>query len=198
MKTRKIGFLAICLAIGISLSAIVIGLAEPDLQNRTQATTAITTDGTLLQSPSYEELKSIGFDPQQRRIDGNIDIKQPYGYNGFEFVGFYIDWNNNGIFENNELIGTSNVYISNTDDNTRPFLPISYSVSSNVEIPYYGSWPILNARAILSFNDPPTGPNYIPQYGNIINIRIRNPYFWAFPAPRTAVNTVTTNTDTVR
>ena len=48
----------------------------------------------------YEELRCLGFYPEQDMLEAIIDVKLPYGYKGnlcspgsFEYVRFFVDWN---------------------------------------------------------------------------------------------------------
>ena len=54
----------------------------------------------------YEELECLGFYPEQDLLEAIIAVKLPYGYKtdlchqgSFEYVRFFVDWNNDGDFK---------------------------------------------------------------------------------------------------
>lgn len=129
----------------------------------------------------YEELKCIGFYPEQDLLEAIFDIKLPYGYKGnlcskgsFEYVRFFIDWNGDGKFED---VGIGRVNVHDIPDKKGTCLdetkPLSYVVTIKIDskkkictIPH-----LVKVRAILSWEvPPPTGnPNYVPPWGNILD-----------------------------
>lgn len=125
--------------------------------------------GTISKT-SYEEVKEFGYNPNERKLEAIVSIKNKSGYGGFEFVSFYVDWNQNGYFEKKEYAGTGIVYVSNPGKTA--YLPISYATSIYMTVPPYVSG-IFKARAILSWYTPSTAPNYIPTYGNKIDRNIK-------------------------
>ncbi|HEX8130928.1 MAG TPA: hypothetical protein VF527_17640 [Pyrinomonadaceae bacterium] len=144
--------------------------------------------GPVSGSLSFEEIRACGFYPQETRLECVIDIKQNSGYGGpietfgsTEYVSFCVDWNNDGLFQNTELVGQGNVVMHDGAGKT------NYAVYRDINIP--GGFrtrttgpstattttnaPILNAQATLSWVLPPTGCNFSPIWGNVFKFRIR-------------------------
>lgn len=113
---------------------------------------------------SYEELKAVGFYPPERRLEAIIHIKQQGGYGAFEFVRFWVDWNNNGVFSDDEYVGLENVYMTNPGNVP---LPLEYAVYTDV-VPPPGVTGVRKARANLTWSDP-----FNPYWGNSIVTNIR-------------------------
>ena len=67
----------------------------------------------------YEEIKCIGFYPDTDLLEAVIDVKLSYGYKGslcslgsFEYVRFFVDWNGDGDFEDeDEDVGITSVNV---------------------------------------------------------------------------------------
>ena len=112
----------------------------------------------------WEELKAVGFYPPERRLEAIINIKQQYGYGAFEFVRFWVDWNNNGAFTDDELVGLENVYMTNPGNVP---LPLEYAVYTDV-VPPPGVTGVRKARATLTWFSP-----YDLTFGNSIVTYIR-------------------------
>jgi hypothetical protein len=130
------------------------------------------TDG----STRYEELECIGFDPNQEVLVGVIRVKLPSGFSGGpctagskEFVTFWADLNNNGIFET--CLGTTSVNVYDSSNipggglEYAVFLPVNFN---SLKQPCQQGPRLIRIRAILSWNVPPpcANPNYIPVWGN--------------------------------
>jgi hypothetical protein len=153
-------------------------------KNSAEAVAAGPVNGSL----AFEEIRACGFYPQETRLECIIDIKQNFGYGGpletfgsTEYVSFCVDWNNDGVFQNTELVGQGNVVLHDGSART------NYAVYRDINIPgglrtrttgpstatTTTNGPILRARATLSWVTPPTGCNFAPIWGNIFNFRIR-------------------------
>lgn len=130
------------------------------------------TDG----STRYEELECVGLNPNQDTLVGIIRVKQPNGYSGGpctagsrEYVTFWADFNNNGIFET--CLGTTSVQVY--DMRSMPREGLEYAVFLPVDLSRYRQpceeGPrVVRIRAILSWQVPPPcfNPNYVPVWGN--------------------------------
>lgn len=153
-------------------------------QNSAEAVAAGPVHGSV----AYEEIRACGFYPQETRLECIIDIKQNFGYGGpletfgsTEYVSFCVDWNNDAVFQNTELVGQGNVVLHDGSGKT------NYAVYRDINIPgglrtrttapstasTITNGPILRARAMLSWVLPPTGCNFTPVWGNVLNFRIR-------------------------
>ncbi len=125
---------------------------------------------------SYEELECIGLSPDENLLAGVIRVKLSNGYSGDpctagskEFVTFWADTNNNGIFET--CLGTTSVNVY--DIERLPDGGLEYAVFLPVNLDQYRRPCRLGARtmkirAILSWQQPPPcfNPNFIPIWGN--------------------------------
>ena len=133
----------------------------------------------------YEELRCIGFYPEQDLLEVIIDVKRPYGYKGdlcspgsFEYVRFFVDWDGDGDFTDaDEDVGIGSVNVHDIPDSKGACLdstkPLSYAVTVKIDskkekctIPN-----LVKVRAILSWDLPPPAgnPNYVPPWGNVID-----------------------------
>lgn len=133
----------------------------------------------------YEVLKCIGFYPNQDLLEAIVDIKLPYGYGGnlcqngsFEYVRFFIDWNNDGDFvDADEDVGITSVNVHDIPNDPKPCLnmtkPLSYALPLKIES--RKRWCIfpklVKVRAILSWAvpPPPGNPIYNPVWGNRVD-----------------------------
>ena len=130
------------------------------------------TDG----STRYEELECIGLDPNLDMLVGVIRVKLPSGYSGDlcstgsrEYVTFWADFNNNGIFET--CLGTTSVNVH--DIQSMPKEGLEYAVFLPVDLnkhrkPCQDGPVVVRIRAIMSWQVAPPcfNPNYVPVWGN--------------------------------
>jgi hypothetical protein len=123
----------------------------------------------------YEELHCIGLYPEANCLEGIFEVKLPYGFMGdlcspgsYEYVRFFIDWNGDGNFVDfNEDVGVVSVNVHDIPQVNQFHLCYAlgesfHALRANCQRPY-----IVKVRAILSWQVPPTGPNFIPVWGNI-------------------------------
>ncbi len=178
IRTKKISSWIIGIAVVAILVSSTIAISSSVSAERNdpnvgeQAIAVRYPDGDTIY---YEEIKEVGFYPQERRLETVIQIKRASGYSGApEYVGFWIDWNNNSIFETSENAGLVNVHVPDPGSGNAWALPINYSVSRDVN-PRFGvpAGRVVKVQAILSWNTPPTRPNIDPTWGNRINGTIR-------------------------
>lgn len=130
----------------------------------------------------YEELTSLGFYPQERRLAATFSIKNAFGYGGpigtvgtYEYVGFWIDWNGDGDFnDTGEDVGSGYVHIFDPGAGSANKLGLCYAVYRDIiPMPNLKPGTIVRARAILSWQQKPTGPNFVPTWGNRLECNIR-------------------------
>jgi hypothetical protein len=131
---------------------------------------------------SYEELACVGLNTKQDTLVGVIRVKKGSGYSGgpctkgsHEYVAFWADVNNNGIFET--YLGTAAVNVHDVD--VHDGADLEYSVFLPVDLEKYRrpctQGPrVIPIRAILSWNvaPPPGNPNYVPVWGNREETRV--------------------------
>jgi hypothetical protein len=124
----------------------------------------------------YEELKCIGLYPERNFLEAIIHVKLPYGFLGdlcspgsHEFVRFFIDWNGDGDFVDfNEDVGVTAVRVHDIPQVREHHLCYAVGRSfrplrASCQHPY-----IVRVRAILSWQQVPTGPNFLPVWGNVV------------------------------
>jgi hypothetical protein len=123
---------------------------------------------------SYEELECVGYNPNLDTLSGVIRVKKPSGYSGGpctdgsqEYVSFWADLNNNGIFET--YLGTTSVTVYDFGETSKEgleyaiFLPVNLS---NYRKPCQEGPVVIAIRAILSWNVPVLNPDKTPVWGN--------------------------------
>jgi hypothetical protein len=121
----------------------------------------------------YEELKCIGLYPEENFLEAILEVKLPFGFLGdlcspgsYEYVRFCIDWDNDGIFEDDVGFAAVNVH----DIRQVYEFHLCYALGqhfqarrANCQRPY-----IVKVRAILSWQQVPTDCDFIPVWGNIV------------------------------
>ncbi len=133
----------------------------------------------------WESLTCVGFDPYQQVLEAVVQIKQPTGYIGnvcnqsqsFEFVRFFIDFNDGGGW-----IDFGYRQFKASDISTAPpgpQHPLNYLVRMGVDTTQHQSFlcgnpTIAKVRAVLSWNTPPSAnPNAVPFYGDVLDADIQ-------------------------
>ena len=163
-------------------TAKVIEKARGKLYKKAAATATAAAAGPQDGNTFFEEIKCLGFYPQERRLEAVIAIKQPFGYGGnvvgsYEYVGLWVNWDNSGGFVGNgEDVGSGYVHVFDVPAPAKR-LPYHCAVYRDIiPLPPLRPGTIVRARAILSWLVKPTGPNFVPVWGNRIDrwIRIDN------------------------
>lgn len=140
---------------------------------------------------SYEQLTTLGYNPDRKQLFATLDIKKTFGYGGDlcadgtrEYVRFYVDlgsgWQDAGM----AAVGVNDIPAGKDCANKS-----NHPLSPSVEVPYaprrrWCTSPQLpRARAILSWNvAPPAGqPDWTPVYGNVVECNIQIDKGWTFP-----------------
>ncbi|HMG47243.1 MAG TPA: hypothetical protein VK614_07265 [Allosphingosinicella sp.] len=128
---------------------------------------------------TFEEIGSVGYQPQTERLEATIYIKQPSGYGGglcgpgsHEYVRFYASWDNGGSWTDLGLCALNVWDIPKTSNKRR----LEYAVTRRYDFhrrPCFAPQIVL-IRAILSWNavPPANTPNHNPVWGEIHNTRI--------------------------
>jgi len=123
---------------------------------------------------TFEELTCVGYSPETRTVGAVVKIKRNSGYSGdlcspgsTEYVSFWAFYN--GAWQ---ALGGSQV---NVHDLTNIGSGVHYAVFRSVNIPEHicAGLQSIPLRAILSWETPPTGPNYVPTWGNVVNTHIQ-------------------------
>jgi len=125
---------------------------------------------------TYEQLNCVGLWPERNLLEATLVVKLPFGFSGdlctrgsYEYVRFFIDWDNDGDFTGpNEDLGVAMVNVHDIPQVKEHHL--CYAVRrrfkpllAKCQDPY-----IVKLRAILSWDIAPTGPNFIPIWGNVL------------------------------
>lgn len=140
--------------------------------------------GNLIESPFspvlpikgntyYEELACLGYHPQQRQLEAVVYINQPAGYGTDvcgsgtpEFVRFYLSYDGGSTWADQ---GMTSFQAFNIPAAGATRLEYAASLAIKPKAKLCVANPLIRARAILSWNDPPPAgqPNWTPVWGNV-------------------------------
>jgi hypothetical protein len=131
----------------------------------------------LSQETFYEEIGCIGYEPQLRRLEAVVYVKQEGGYGGNvcsagtpEFVRFYLSFDNGATWQDQGMS-----YFTAYDIPGKK--PLEYDVTLQIDPPerfcFFENLPLV--RAILSWNNPPpaNNPGFTPVWGEVQEARIQ-------------------------
>lgn len=128
---------------------------------------------------SFEQLKSVGLDPQASQLTAVLTIKQSLGYLGgpltagsHEFVAFWVDWGSGFEYE-----GTASTVVH--DSNNLPVAGLDCRVSLPIDLASHlrtagDATKLIGVRAVLSWSTPPSisHPSAQAVWGNSLVRRI--------------------------
>lgn len=128
----------------------------------------------------YEELSCIGYQPQQRYLEGVVYIYQPSGYGtdicgpgSTEYVRFYLSYDHGLSWDDQ---GMTSFQAFNVPQGTEGRKRLEYAVSLpvNPRAKFCFADPLIQVRAILSWHNPPPAhqPNWHPVWGNVRQVTI--------------------------
>ncbi len=132
----------------------------------------------LLQGDTgFEDISCTGLNPPYDRLEAIVRIKRSNGYGGdicspgsFEFVRFYVDLHDNGIWHD---VGLASVRVHDIPGDK----PLCYAVYRDFQsVRKLCSFEnIVRVRAILSWNVPPPAntPNFNPVWGNVLTVQVQ-------------------------
>ncbi len=125
---------------------------------------------------TFEELDCVGYNPETRMLSGVITIKRNSGYSGdlcdpgsTEYVGFWAFYDGSW-----QSLGSTQVTVHDlaavSAGNT-----VKYAAYRAVNLPerLCGEIQGIPLRAILSWQTPPTGPDFVPVWGNVVNTHVQ-------------------------
>ena len=129
---------------------------------------------------TYEELKCVGYQPQQQKLEAVVHVYQKNGYEtdicGIgtpEYVRFYLSYDDGNSWVDQ---GLTSFQSYNIPEGTEGAKYLEYAVSLKVDPKrkFCFQNPIIKVRAILSWNAiPPTNQaNWLPVWGNVIEEQI--------------------------
>jgi hypothetical protein len=125
---------------------------------------------------TFEQLDCVGYNPETRTLGGVLSIKRNSGYSGdlcdpgsSEYVGFWLFVG--GAWQS---LGSAQVSVHDLAA-VSPGNPVRYAVFRGANLPELlcGDITGLPLRAILSWQTPPTGPDFIPVWGNVVNTHVQ-------------------------
>ena len=129
----------------------------------------------------YEQLTCVGYNPKLQQLEGHVLIKQPAGYKGNlcqqggkEYVRFFVDYGS-GWQDAGPVAFEAHNIPTNLDCAKHSEKPLAYVVSVKIE-PHtdYCGHPVLpRVRAILSYEQLPTHPGFVPVWGNVVDQHIQ-------------------------
>ncbi|NOT46982.1 MAG: hypothetical protein HOP17_04440 [Acidobacteria bacterium] len=124
---------------------------------------------------NYESLGCLGYQPQQRHLEAVVYLYQPSGYGtGIcgagtpEYVRFYLSYDNGATWQDQGLTSFQAHNIpEGTEGSKRLEYAVSLPITPNRKLCIFN--PLIKARAILSWNNPPPAnqPNWNPIWGNV-------------------------------
>jgi len=127
----------------------------------------------------YEEIKCVGLYPEDNLLEAVIEVKLPYGYKGplcdagsTEYVSFYIDYNDGTGFVSVGPAAEVNAHDLSFVNGGHLF----YSVQKPFilkKLLKCNTPQVVKVRAILSWEAVPTGPSYIPVWGNVFDVWVQ-------------------------
>ena len=135
---------------------------------------------TIAGDTTFEEIGSVGFQPQFNRVDAVVYIRQPSGYGGDvcsagtpEYLRFYISFDNGATWQDQGLTS----FKAHDIPGTSAQAPLEYVASIQINPPKEFCF-ISNlalVRAILSWNapPPPNDPNFTPVWGDVHDTNIQ-------------------------
>ncbi len=129
----------------------------------------------IASSTFYEELGCLGYQPQQRHLEAVVYQYQPSGYGTDicgpgtpEYVRFYLSYDNGATWVDQGITSFQAYNIpEGTDASKRLEHAVSLPVNPIRKFCFFD--PLIRARAILSWNNPPppNQPNWVPIFGNV-------------------------------
>jgi hypothetical protein len=146
---------------------------DPFFTAAKQCGASVTYNG----STYYEEMPCCGYDPQRRSFACPVKVKQTFGFGSTPNPGsreytLHCVADQAGVFL---PVGQDNVHLSNAIAGSRPTW--QFGVITNAVDNLQNLQPMNGAtrtvRSILSWNLKPTGCDYKPIWGNVIEYRVR-------------------------
>lgn len=134
---------------------------------------------------NWEEITCVGYNPNTRRLEAVVSIKQSTGYNGtlctdasVEYVRFFVDFKDGGGYRDMGLANFKAANISDAPPGAQH--PLKYMVSIFLNDAKFRKYTgcrtavIPRVRAVLSWNTIPNGdPDQTPHYGNVFEADIQ-------------------------
>jgi hypothetical protein len=141
---------------------------------------ASISTAALKENITWEQVTCVGYNPELRKLEAVVEIKQSYGYSGglctngsAEYVRFFVDWGSG--FENVGLTGFKAHDIPNPQANQQSINYMVYQIVDDATHRRLCSTAVMpKIRAILSWNSIPSlDPNQNVNFGNKIDANIQ-------------------------
>ena len=123
----------------------------------------------------YEEMPCCGYDPQRRTFACPVKVKQPFGFGGSPLPGsreftLHCIADTQGVYR---PVGDDSVHLSNSVLAPSWQFAVVANANDNLPLVQPMNQQARRARSILSWNLRPTGCNYQPIWGNVIDYQVR-------------------------
>jgi hypothetical protein len=125
----------------------------------------------------FEEMPCCGYDPQRRTFACPVKIKQTWGYGAAQLPGsreyvLHCVADGGGTLQ---PVGQDSVHLANALNGQQPTWQFAVTANAiwNLHTVYPMSGDARRARSILSWGFRPTGCDYKPIWGNVLNYAIR-------------------------
>lgn len=127
----------------------------------------------------YEKLVCVGLYPEDDLLEAVIEVKLPYGFNGSlcqqgskEYVSFFIDYNDGAGYVSVGAPAEVGVHNISFVDGGHLYYAVKRSFIPK-EILGCSTPQIVKLKAILSWESIPTGPDYVPSWGNALEVDVQ-------------------------
>lgn len=124
-------------------------------------------------STKYEQLRCVGLMPDDDLLEAVIEVKLPYGFKSGlcgdgskEYVAFYLDYDDGAGFVSVGAPAEVTVHDLMAVDDDHLFYAVRRAFTPK-NIKNCNTPQVVRVRAILSWEDIPTGPSFTPVWGNV-------------------------------
>jgi hypothetical protein len=130
---------------------------------------------------SYEQIDCVSYNPALNLLEATISVKQTSGYGGglcqpgsLEFIRFFLDYGSGWVDAGLATVSVHDIPEA-LDCFDAAVFPLSYTATVQVDREQRPCWsPVLPAaRAILSWSVIPTGPDFIPVWGDVAQCNVQ-------------------------
>ena len=123
----------------------------------------------------YEEMPCCGYDPQRRTFACPVKVKQPFGFGNAPLPGSR-EYVLNCVMDPAGAwrpVGDDSVHLANSQFAPSWQFAVVANAVNNINLVQPMNGTPRQARSILSWNLRPTGCNYQPIWGNVVDYTIR-------------------------
>jgi hypothetical protein len=130
---------------------------------------------------TYEQIDCVSYNPALNLLEATISVKQTSGYGGglcqpgsLEFIRFFLDYGSGWVDAGLATVSVHDIPEA-LDCFDAAVFPLSYTATVQVDREQRPCWsPVLPAaRAILSWSVIPTGPDFIPVWGDVAQCNVQ-------------------------